>query len=179
MMPSRGTVIALAIVVLLVPATSGCLSDDDGGNGVDYKEWYVAMTVERFDTNGERPVNVTYLLFEIRFGPILKDGWVVQQSETFQKEKESVFPLRIEARYDDKTSEVEEFPIMGSSNVVTGAVKFTSGRLSVDLDGKQSLYTIDRSAIDRYPHDHEVTVTVMGDYGDLTFYFNMNEPPSI
>jgi hypothetical protein len=176
MIQTRAVVASTVLLLLLLSSTTGCLSGDDGGDEVNYTEWYVALTMEQFNTNGVRAVNVTYLKFDIRFGPIQRDPWVIQESDTFQKENESVFPLRIEARYEDGVNEVEDFPLMGESNVITGAVIFKSGRLRVNLDGEDSLYTVDRS-IDRYPHEHELTVTTTGTNGDLKFYLSMNEPP--
>ena len=170
-----GPMTAVAVLVL-VASTAGCLGGgDDGGDDTDYREWFMALTLDGFISNGERAVNLTYLLFEVRYGPMLIDDWVVEESDGFTKGNESVFPLRIEARYDDGRNEVEDFPIMGSNAYLTGSVVFRDKTLRFNLDGPSSLYTIDRS-IDRLPHKHEVTATVEGDYGTLVLYFNMNEP---
>jgi hypothetical protein len=166
-------VLALSLVlVILVPITAGCLGDEEPE---DLSEWFVAMTIEQFNTNGERAVNVTELLFSVRFGGINKDPWLVQESDGFTKGTEDFFPIRIEARYDDGKNPVEDFPVMGSSHVLTGALTFDGDKMKLKLDGDPSLYTIDDS-IDRYPHDYERTVVLEGDYGDLKLYFNLNSP---
>jgi hypothetical protein len=169
------TAILMILLVISVP-TMGCIGNGGGdGDGKDFSEWTVAMTIDRFNTNGNRPVNVTYLLFEARIGPFQRDRWMVQESNSFKKGNESTFPIRIEARYEDGVNEVEPFPIMGDDNVITGALTIRSGKLSVVLDGEGSLYTVDKT-IDIYPHDHELTVKVQGVNGELRLYFNMNEP---
>jgi hypothetical protein len=174
--PGVGAAVASVAVLLLVGSTAGCLGGGDGdGDDTDYGEWFMALTVDKFNSNGQRAVNVTYLLFEVRYGPMLRDDWRVQESDGFTKGNDSVFPLRVEARYDDGRNEVEDFPIMGSKPFLTGSVFFRDKRLKVNLDGDRSLYTIDRS-IDLLPHGHEVTATIEGDYGTLVLYFNMNEP---
>ena len=163
----------IILLVLIVP-TSGCIDDGDG-NGKDYSDWSLAMTIDRFIPKPGNVVNSTYLLFDARFGPIFKDPWIVHESDAFVKGEENTFALRLGARYDDGVNEVEPFPIMGSENLVTGAITIRSGKVTALLDGDQGLYTKDNS-IDRYPHDLELTVTLQGDEGDLRLYFNMNKP---
>lgn len=168
----RRASLALSLALLfIVPITAGCLSDEEPR---DLSEWYVAMTIERFDTNGERSVNVTELLFKVRFGDMHKDTWMLQESSGFFKGEEDFFPIRIEARYDDGDT-VEDFPILGASSVLTGALRFDGDEMKLVLDGDPTLITKDRS-IDRYPHDYERTVRLEGDYGELTLYFNLNVP---
>jgi len=165
--------IALALALLfIVPITAGCLSEDEPR---DLSEWYVAMTVERFETNGEKAVNVTELLFNVRFGDVNLDTWRIQQSGGFFKGDTNFVPIRIEARYEDGVNPVELFPILGSSNVVTGNIKFDGDQMSLRIDGPKDLVERDRS-IDRYPHGYERTARVTGDYGVLVLYFNLNEP---
>jgi hypothetical protein len=164
--------VALSLaIILIVPTMSGCLSEEEPR---DLSEWWVALTIDRFDPNGERPVNVTELLFEVRFGNVSKDTWMLQESSGFFKGKDNFFPIRIEARYDDGDT-VEDFPILGTSNVVTGALRFDGDRMRVEMDGDKALIEVDKS-IDNYPHDYERTVKVTGTYGELRLYFNLNEP---
>ena len=160
------------VLLLLVPVTSGCIGDEDEPR--DLSEWWLAMTIDKFNPNGERPVNVTELLFKVRFGDVHKDTWMLQESTGFYKGDANYFPVRIEARYEDGTS-VEGFPILGSSHEVTAAVKFDGDRMRVQVDGDKDLIVKDDS-IDNYPHGYEKTVKLTGDYGVLTLYFNMNEP---
>lgn len=168
----RTVVIALSLALLsIVPLTTGCLSEDEPR---DLTDWWVALTIDRFDPNGERPVNVTELLFDVRFGNVSKDTWMLQESSGFFKGKDNFFPIRIEARYDDGAT-VEDFPILGTSNVVTGALRFDGDRMRVEIDGDKALIVKDKS-IDNYPHDYERTVRVTGNYGELRLYFNLNEP---
>jgi hypothetical protein len=170
----RGVTLTLSVALLLiVPITAGCLSEDEP---LDLSEWYVAMTVERFETNGEKAVNVTELLFDVRFGDVTKDTWRIQETGGFFKEDTKFVPIRIEARYDDGVNPVEDFPIIGSSDVVTGAITFVDGdQMKLDMDGPEDLIDQDKS-IDRYPHGYERTVRLTGDYGVLVLYFNLNEP---
>lgn len=169
---TMGRLLAVSMTLLLMAtATMGCLTQEVHQ---DLSDWYVAMTVERFNTNGQRAVNVTKLKFEVRFGDVHKDTWMVQESGGFYKGEENVFPIRIEARYDNGTSE-EDFPILGSSNVLTGVLKFDDDKMSLRLDGDKDLITTDKS-IDRYPHGYERTATITGIYGELVLYFNLNEP---
>jgi hypothetical protein len=160
------------VLMMMVPITAGCLSD---GEPRDLSDWYVAMTIERFETNGERAVNVTELLFKVRFGNVTKDTWMLQESSGFHKGEGDFFPIRIEARYDDGKNPVEDFPILGTSHVVTGAMRFDGDEMRFEFDGDKALISKDRS-IDRYPHDYERTVKLTGEYGELTLYFNLNEP---
>ena len=167
-----GRLLAVSITLILVATTTvGCLTEEEPH---DLSDWYVAMTVERFDTNGQRAVNVTKLKFDVRFGDVHKDTWMVQESGGSYKGDENAFPIRIEARYDNGTSE-EDFPILGSSNVLTGVLKFDGDKMKLLLDGDKDLITIDKS-IDRYPHGYERTATITGIYGELVLYFNLNEP---
>jgi hypothetical protein len=170
----RTPVLIVAVVLVMLPATSGCLSEDEPQ---DLDDWFVAFTVDRFDPNGQRAVNVSFLLFEVRVGGMYKDTWMVQESDGFTKGDESVFPIRVEARYDDGVHAVEGFPILGSDPFMTGALFIRDGKMSVDIDGDDDLITLNRD-IDRYDHDHELTVYLEGDYGTLRLYFNLNEPPS-
>lgn len=172
---ARGRRMALAVslaILMFVPITSGCLSEDEPR---DLSDWYVAMTIERFETNGQRAVNVTELLFDVRFGEVTKDTWMIQESSGFVKGDTSFVPIRIEARYEDGVNPVEDFPILGSSHVVTGALRFDGDAMGLVVDGDEDLIVKDRS-IDRYPHGYERTVRLTGDYGWLTVYFNLNEP---
>ncbi len=163
-------VLSLALLVI-VPATAGCLSEDEPR---DLSDWWVAMTIDRFDPNGQKAVNVTQLLFKVRFGDVHKDTWMLQESSGLYKGDVDVFPIRIEARYEDGTA-VEDFPILGSSHVVTGALKFEGDRMRVEIDGDKALIVKDDS-IDNYPHGYEKTVKLTGTYGELRLYFNLNEP---
>jgi hypothetical protein len=166
------TVWVLSLVILfVVPAMAGCLTEEEPR---DLSDWWVAMTIDRFDPNGGKVVNVTELLFHVRFGNITEDTWMLQGSRGFYKGEDDSFPIRIEARYDDGNT-VEDFPILGTSNVVTGALKFDGDRMKVDIDGDPSLIVKDRS-IDNYPHDYERTVKITGTYGELRLYFNLNKP---
>jgi hypothetical protein len=172
---ARGRRMALAVslaIVMLVPITSGCLSEEEPR---DLSDWYVAMTIERFDTNNQRAVNVTELLFEVRFGEVSKDTWMIQESSGFVKGDTTFVPIRIEARYEDGENPAEDFPILGSSHVVTGAIRFDGDAMRLEVDGDRDLIVKDKS-IDRYPHDYERTLRLTGDYGTLTVYFNLNEP---
>jgi len=167
-----GPLLAVSMALVLVATTTmGCLNDEEP---MDLSEWYVAMTVERFDTNGQRAVNVTKLLFDVRFGDLHKDTWMIQESGGFTKGGEDVFPIRLEARYENGTS-AEDFPILGSSRVLTGALRFDGDQMRLVMDGGKDLITVDRS-IDRYPHGYERTVRSTGSYGELVLYFNLNEP---
>jgi hypothetical protein len=171
-----GAAVATVAIVVLVASTAGCIGGGDGnGDDTDYREWRMSLRVDKFISNGQRAINVTYLLFEVRYGPMLIDDWVVQQSDGFVKGNESVFPIRIEARYDDGKNEVEDFPIIGSNSYLTGSTVFKDKKLRLTIDGPGSLITIDRS-IDILPHKHEITSTIEGDYGTLVLYFSMNEP---
>jgi len=168
----RRASLALSLALLfIVPVTAGCLTEEEPQ---DLSEWHVGMTIELFDTNGEKTVNVTELLFKVRFGDVNKDTWMLQESSGFFKGEEDFFPIRIEARYDDGET-VEDFPILGSSNVLTGTLRFDGDEMKLVMDGDKALIVKDRS-IDRYPHDYERTVKLTGDYGELTLYFNLNEP---
>lgn len=169
----RRVTLALTLALLfMVPMTAGCLSDEEP---LDLSEWYVGMTIDRFDSNGEKAVNVTELLFNVRFGNVTRDEWKVQESSGFFKGDVDFVPIRIEARYDDGKNPVEDFPILGSSNVVTGALRFEGDVMRLEFDGKKDLIIKDRS-IDHYPHDYERTVYISGDYGELRLYFNLVEP---
>ena len=164
--------IALALAMLfIVPVTAGCIGEDEPR---DLSDWWVAMTIDRFDPSGVRPVNVTELLFSVRFGDLHKDTWMLQESTGFFKNDTDYFPIRVEARYDDGAT-VEDFPILGASNVVTGALRFDGDRMKVEIDGDKDLIVKDGS-IDNYPHGYERTVRLTGDYGELRLYFNLNEP---
>ena len=67
----RGAALALSLALLfIVPATAGCLG---GEEEVDLSDWWVAMTITRFDPNGQVAVNVTELLFKVRFGNMTED----------------------------------------------------------------------------------------------------------
>jgi hypothetical protein len=171
--PRGRAIVALSMALLLiVPVTAGCLSEDEP---MDLSEWWVALTVDKFDPNGERAVNVTELLFKVRFGDLNQDTWMLQESHGFFKGDEDYFPIRLEARYDDKVNPVEDFPILGDSHIVTAALRFDGDRMGVQVDGDKDLIVKDRS-IDNLPHDYERTVRLTGDYGELTLYFNLNEP---
>lgn len=165
--------VAASLTLVLV---AGCLSDGDGG-GDDgaYADWTLGLTIDRFDSNGERAVNVTELRFAVRWGPVEGDGWVVQQSDSFVKGNDSQFPFRLEARYEDGSGPAEDFPIMGESSVLTGAVRFVDGKLELVVDGDEGLYEV-TDEVDILPHDLERTLTVTGTYGDLRLYFDMREP---
>jgi hypothetical protein len=169
----RRVMLALSLALLfIVPLTAGCLTEDEPR---DLSEWWVAMTIDKFNPNGERPVNVTELLFKVRFGDVNKDTWMLQESSGFFKGDTKFVPIRLEARYEDGVEPVEDFPILGSTNVVTGAIKFDGDKMSVEVDGDKDLIVKDRS-IDNLPHDYERTVKLTGDYGVLTLYFNLNQP---
>jgi hypothetical protein len=168
----KGTLLALSLALLfIVPMTAGCLG---GEEEVDLSDWWVAMTITRFDPNGQVPVNVTELLFKVRFGDINEDTWMLQGSRGFFKGDVDYVPIRIEARYDDGET-VENFPILGPNHVVTAAIRFDGDEMSIVVDGDKDLIVKDRS-IDNYDHDYERTVKLTGDYGELTLYFNLNEP---
>lgn len=171
--PARPVVMGVVALLLLASTAMGCL--DDGNDEENLDDWYVAMTVERFDANGLHPVNVTELLFKVRFGNVSKDTWMIQESNGFIKGPADSIPVRVEARYDDGKNPVEEFPILGQSNVVTAALIVKDGKLRLQVDGDASLYKVDQS-IDRYPHDKELTARFEGLYGNLTLYFGMNLP---
>ncbi|NIP34778.1 MAG: hypothetical protein GWN18_07520 [Thermoplasmata archaeon] len=168
----KGAIAVSLAILIFVPIASGCLGGEEEPR--DLSEWWVAMTITRFDSNGQVAVNVTELLFNVRFGNITEDTWMLQGSRGFYKGDSDFFPIRIEARYDDGAS-VEDFPILGSSNVVTGAIRFDGDRMKVQVDGDKDLIVKDDS-IDNYPHGYEKTVKLTGDLGELTLYFNLNEP---
>ena len=115
------------------------------------------------------------LAFKVRFGNVSKDTWMIQESNGFIKGPGNSIPVRVEARYDDGKNPVEEFPILGQSNVVTAALIVKDGKLKLQVDADPSLYIVDQS-IDRYPHDKELTAKFEGHYGNLTLYFDMNLP---
>jgi hypothetical protein len=168
----KGALLALSLALLfIVPMTAGCLG---GEEEVDLSDWWVAMTINRFDPNGQVPVNVTELLFKVRFGNITEDTWMLQGSRGFFKGDTDHVPIRIEARYDDGDT-VENFPILGPNHVVTAAIRFDGDEMRIEVDGDKDLIEKDRS-IDNYDHDYERTVKLTGDYGELTLYFNLNEP---
>jgi hypothetical protein len=100
---------------------------------------------------------------------------MLQESHGFFKGDVDFVPIRLEARYEDGVNPVEEFPILGSSNVVTAAIRFDGDKMKVEVDGDKDMIVKDRS-IDNLPHDYERTVKLTGDYGVLTLYFNLNEP---
>ena len=169
----RRVAIALTLALLfIVPITAGCLSEEEP---LDLSEWYVGMTIDGFDSNGLKAVNVTELLFDVRFYNVTRDDWKVQESSGFFKGDVDFAPIRIEARYDDGKNPVEDFPILGSSNVITGALRFEDDDMRLEFDGDKDLITKDRS-IDHYPHDYERTVRISGDYGELRLYFGLVEP---
>ncbi len=165
-------VLATVMVLALAMVTSGCLSEDEPP---DLDDWFVAFTVDRFDSNGQRAVNVSFLLFEVRVGDMFKETWMLQQSDGFVKADESSFPIRIEARYDDGVNTVEDFPILGNDSFITGLLIINDGKMRVDIDGDDGLITVDKS-IDRFDHDYELTVHLEGKWGTLRLYFNLNEP---
>lgn len=166
-------VLAILMVLALASVTSGCLFEDEPP---DLDDWFVAFTVDRFDSNGQRAFNISFLLFEVRVGDMFKETWMLQQSDTFVKGDESAFPIRIEARYDDGVNTVEDFPILGNDSFMTGVLIIKDGKLRVDIDGDDELITVDKS-IDRFSHDYELTVYLEGKWGTLRLYFNLNEPP--
>jgi hypothetical protein len=170
---TRSTVALVLVLALLAMATTGCLEDDEPQ--VDLSGYRLSMTVERFDGNGLRAVNVTELLFEVTLGPLHMDTWYIQQSDGFVKGEDDTIPLSIQARYDDGKNPVEDFPIMGDDHIVTGGVLVRDGKLTVELNGDEGLYQVDHSTV-RYPGEREVTVTITGTYGDLVLYFNLLPP---
>jgi hypothetical protein len=180
-MPSNGrkTLHRLAIIgvlslLVLTTFSSGCLEEDDPIP--DMTDWQVAMTVNKFDTNGVRPVNVTELLFKVNFGSIDKDPWMIHESDGFVKGLDDTIPIRIEARYDDGKNPPDAFAIMGSNNVITGGLVFAEGKMTLEINGNDELYTIDRSSVIGPLYHTEITATITGEYGDLVLYFNLREP---
>ncbi len=180
-MPSNGkkTLHRLAIIgvlslLVLTTFSAGCLEDDEPIP--DMSDWRVSMTVNKFDTNGVRSVNVTELLFKVNFGSIDKDPWLIQESDGFVKGIDDTHPISIEARYDDGKNPPEDFAIMGNSNVITGGLVFNKGKMTLELNGNDELVTIDRSSVIGPLYHTEITATITGDYGDLILYFNLREP---
>ncbi len=175
----RSTIHRLAIIgvlSLLVLSTfsTGCLEDDEPIP--DMSDWRVAMTIDKFDTNGVRPVNVTELLFKVTFGSINKDPWLLQESDGFVKGLDNTIPIRIEARYEDGRNPPEDFAIMGSGNVITGGLVFAKGKMTLELNGNDDLFEIERTGNVGPLYHTEITATITGDYGDLVLYFNLREP---
>ncbi len=168
----RLAIIGTLALLVLATALAGCIDNEEPEDLSDHR---LSMTVEMFDGNGQRAINVTELLFKVSLGPMQKDTWMIQQSDGFVKGEDNTIPLRIEARYEDGRNPVEDFPIMGDDHVVTGGVLVKDGKLTVDLNGDDGLYTLDHSSV-RYPSEREVTVTITGTYGDLVLYFNLLPP---
>ena len=170
----RLALIGVLSLLVLTTFSTGCLEDDEPIP--DMSDWRVAMTVNRFDTNGVRPVNVTELLFKVSFGNINKDPWLIQESDGFVKGLDDIIPIRFEARYDDGKNPPEDFAIMGSSNVITGGLVFAKGKMTLELNGNDDLFIIERSGNVGPLYHTEITATITGDYGDLVLYFNLREP---
>ena len=73
----RLAIIGVLSLLVLTTFSTGCLEDDEPIP--DMSDWRVAMTIDKFNTNGVRPVNVTELLFKVDFGNIKKDPWLKRQ----------------------------------------------------------------------------------------------------
>jgi len=170
----RLAMIGVLSLLVLATVSTGCLEDDEPVP--DMSDWRVAMTVNRFNTNEVRPVNVTELLFKVDFGIIHKDPWRIQESDGFVKGLDNTITIRIEARYEDGVSPPDDFAIMGSSNVITGGLVFAEGKMTLELNGNDELFEIDRTPVIGPLYHTEITATITGDYGDLALYFNLREP---
>lgn len=170
----RLAIIGVLSLLVLTTFSTGCLEDEEPIP--DMSDWGVAMTISMFDTNGERSVNVTELLFKVNFGTINKDPWHLHESDGFVKGQDDTIHIRIEARYEDGKNPPEDFAIMGSNNVITGGLVFAKGKMSLELNGNEELFTIDRSSVIGPLYHTEITATITGDYGDLVLYFNLREP---
>lgn len=168
----NGGVSVLLVALLIVPATAGCLDDEEK---VDVTGWDLALGLGRFDTNGMFSVNVTELKFSIRFGAIHEDPWYLQESRGFTLADEGTFPVRLEARYDDGSGPPEAFPIIGSSHLLTGVLRVEGIELTLSLDGDPSLYTIEGSH-GSSPNQYETSADVTGDYGTLEMFFTLSKP---
>lgn len=170
----RLAILGVLSLLVLTTVSTGCLEDDEPIP--DMTDWQVAMTINMFDTNGVRTVNVTELLFKVNFGSIDKDPWYIQESDGFVKGLDDTIPIRLEARYEDGKNPSEDFAIMGSSNVITGGLVFTEGKMTLEINGNDALFTIDRSSVLGPLYHTEITATISGDYGNLVLYFNLREP---
>ena len=167
----RMVVVAFAVLVI-VPITAGCLTEDEP---VDTYGWYVSMNVDQFNNNGQIAMNNTGLLFDVRFGDLHKENWRVEESGGFFKEEDDTYPIRIEASYTDGINPPEDFPILGSSNVITGALRVKNAELQLALDGDQSKITIEDFE-DIYPNWITKSTLVVGDHGELRLLFRLAEP---
>jgi hypothetical protein len=170
----RRTVAAALMAILLVATVPpGCL--DEGDNGTkDLSTWEVGMSIEKYETNGVRAVNTTYLRFEVAWGALRFDDWMVGESHGFTKGKVDYFAFTVEGSYMNGTVR-EPFPVQGSSTTATGSVQVRNKDLLVNLDGDDSSFVVGRE-YDIQPHDWEATVRIHGDYGDLLVYFLLREP---
>ena len=166
-------VVALVVVLLVASVPVGCLDEGDGGTP-DLSTWEAGMSIEKYETNGVRAVNTTYLRFQVDWGGHRYVDWMVGESHGFKKGDIDYFTFSVTASYMNGTVR-EDFPIQGSSDKATGGVKVRSKDLLVLVDGPESTYVVGRE-MDIQPHDWEATVRIHGDYGDLLIYFLLREP---
>ncbi len=164
---------ALVALLLAAAAAPGCLDGGDDGEK-DLSTWEVGMSIEKFETNGVRAVNTTYLRYGVDWAGHRYVDWLVGESHGFTKGKVDYFTFSLNATYMNGTVR-EPFPIQGPSTKATGAVQVRSKDLLIILDGDESTYTLGKE-YDIQPHDWEATVRIHGAYGDTVVYFLLREP---